>query len=220
MKRGGRPRNGVQDSDATITQRVRSLINEAHDGNVHEASKVTGVPSATLRALFNGKSVNPGLKTLRALGEPYGFEPGWFSDESTIATHPRLGIPIKFREQGPDGSFHLMRDIAIPWSTWPLPGVFWQLKAYIIGQPEGSRPLIGKLDPDNPTELIELEAKVAKFLLAPLLKQEKAFGAHLIPTFSHEVMEPEAINRMRLLGQFWQAALGSLLESTPEKANA
>ena len=193
-----------------VTKQVRLLVNHAHGGNVHEASNVTGVPAATVRALFNGRSANPGVNTLRALGEPYGLTPGWFSGEEPTRW-PRMGIDITIREKRKNGLYDDLRHLGIPWATWPMPGVFAQLKAHIESLPGPNRPIIGSLDPENPTEAIDVKGRIATFLFAPLIAEEDAFGGLLLPDSSHDNRDEGKLNRLRLLGLFWQDALAPYL---------
>src|ERR1700733_7360637 len=102
VKRMGRKAAEVVPATVLLTERVRALIDEAHSGNVHEASKVSGVPSATLRALYSGKNVNPELKTLEALARQYGVLPGWFTDPSAPGYVAPKGIDIVVRVMMPN----------------------------------------------------------------------------------------------------------------------
>lgn len=210
LARGGRPKGALEEAEAVVTKQVRLLVNHAHGGNVHEAANVTGVPAATVRALFNGRSSNPGVNTLKALGEPYGLTPGWFSGEEP-SRHPRMGIDITLRRKRVNGLYDDEGYMGIPWSTWPMPGVFSRLLAHVVNSPGPVRPIIGTLDPSNPTDAIDVKGEVAKFLFAPLLAQESAFGGKLIPESSHDNRDEMKLNRLRLLGLFWQDALGPIL---------
>lgn len=195
-------------SAALVTERVRLLIDQAHAGNVHEASKVSGVPSATLRALYSGKNVNPELKTLEALARPYEVSAGWFSEPSTLAFVPPTGISVVERVKMENGAYHNKRWLFIPWASWPLPGVYNQLLSYVVrAARHGKAPIIGhlKLDPDNPTDIYEVRAEVAKFLLAPLLSVE-SFAPQELPD-QRSPADPKLIRRMRMLGMLWQDAL-------------
>lgn len=209
--RGGRPKGPLAEPEAVVTKQVRLLVDLAHKGNVHEAANVTGVPAATLRALHSGRSANPGLNTLKALAEPYGLSPGWFSGEEPNRL-PWLGIDISFRVRQPDGTYFDKRHVGIPWSTWPLPGVFRRLIDHVVGLPGPERPIIGMLNPDNPTDAIDVKGRIAEFLLAPLLAEEAAFGIVLLPNGAHDNRNPATIQRMRLLGLFWQDALAPYLD--------
>ncbi len=213
MARGGRPKGPQGEAEAVVTKQVRLLVDHAHSGNVHEAANVTGVPAATLRALHSGRSANPGLNTLKALAEPYGLSPGWFSGEEP-ARWPRQGLDITFRVKQPDGTYFPQRHVGIPWNSWPLPGVFKQFKEHLEALPGPTRPLLGLLDPSNPTDQVEVRAAVARFLLAPLLAQEEAFGERLVPESSHEFRDADVIHRLRLLGLFWQDALTAVFQSS------
>lgn len=206
MRRVGRPREKVEPAEAQITKRVRELVDEVHGGNVLEASNVTGVPAATLRALYNGKSTNPGLKTLKALAEPYGLAPGWFAEEGTQFS-PRMGLDLALGVRQPDGNFFTQHRIGMPWSSWPMPGVFRRLQDYLVRQEGPERPVIGKVDPTDPMTRPDFDSAVGKFLLAPLLDLEGAFRVSLMPIHSRDIADPVKVQRMKALGQFWQDAL-------------
>jgi hypothetical protein len=189
------------------------LIDGAHAGNVHEASKVSGVPSATLRALYSGKNVNPELKTLEALGRQYGVLPGWFSDPATHSFSPPTGIDVIVR-------WSLLHKIVrpdewlfFPWASWPLPDVFNRLLAQVVSySPHGQHPLIAKLnlDPKSPTDIYEIRAAVALFLLAPLRDVELIAPQKLLE--HRGLLDSVMVRRLRLLGMFWQDALQGLLD--------
>jgi hypothetical protein len=123
------------------------LIDGAHAGNVHEASKVSRVPSATLRALYSGRNVNPELKTLEALAAPYGISPGWFSESDSPGFVPPTGIDVVVRVKMENGMYHDKHRLFIPWASWPLPDVYRRLLAQVIER--GSQhPIIAGLDLD------------------------------------------------------------------------
>lgn len=193
--------------------RVRELVDEAHGGNVLEASNVTGVPAATLRALYNGKSTNPGLKTLTSLAEPYGLTPGWFAEEGTQFS-PRMGLDLALGVRQPDGNFFTEHRVGIPWSSWPMPGVFRRLQDYLVGLEGRDRPIIGKLDPSNPMTRPDFDSAIGKFLLGPLLELENAFDLSLLPKHSRDTADSAKVQRLRSLGQFWQEALTGALSAT------
>ncbi len=212
MKRKGRPTVGVAASTALVTERVRHLIDGAHGGNVHEASKVSGVPSATLRALYSGRNVNPELRTLEALAGPYGISPGWFSDAEAVGWAPPIGINVVVRVLMENGNMHNKHWLFIPWASWPLPDVYNRLLQQVVGRGKKDRhPLIAdtKLDPQSPTDIYEVRAKVAEFLLAPFDKARL-----LVPELeqpSRVEVSPAMVRRMRALGIFWQDTLGEAL---------
>jgi hypothetical protein len=189
---------------------VRLLIDGAHNGNVHEASKVSGVPSATLRALYSGKNINPELKTLETLAQRYGVLPGWFSDPNALGFVPPTGMSLIVRERTKKGNLEDLGWLFIPWASWPLPGVYWRLHEYVTSLPlSAKRPIIGELDHENPTDAIEVRAKVAAFLLAPLESIESVFPTTLSERTNP--MDPAMIRRKRMLGIFWQDALRDIL---------
>jgi hypothetical protein len=92
-----------------------------------------------------------------------------------------------------------------------LPGIYKRLKDHVVALPGPDRPIIGKLNPDNPTDAIDVKWKVAEFLLAPLLSQEEEFGTVLLPEAAHDNSDQAMIRRMRSLGAFWQDSLVSFL---------
>lgn len=209
MKRTGRPAVGVAPATALITQRVRLLIDGAHIGNVHEASKVSGVPSATLRALYSGKNVNPELKTLETLARQYGVLPGWFSDPNPLGYVPPTGIDISLRVMMPNGERYQEGWLFIPWASWPLPDVFNRLVTNVVNwSPRGKHPIIEGLglDPTSPTDIYEVRAAIAKFLLAPLLSAQPIAKQKLPEQRTR--LDAVMVRRMRMLGMFWQDALG------------
>lgn len=211
--RTGRPKADVPEPVEIITRRVQQLVNEAHGGNVLEASNVSGVPAATLRALFNGKSLNPGRNTLNALREPYNLPPGWFDLEES-SHHPLHGYSFTLMKDRGDGEMYEADRFGIPWSSWPLPGVYKRLYAHVSALPRSDkRPIIGARDLENRTKESEARALVAEFLLSPLIEEEKAFKVKLVPEHPYEAREPAIVERLRLLGLFWQDALGPVIRS-------
>lgn len=209
-KLGGRPPKRLKPARELVTKRVRHLIDLAHDGNVHEASKVSGVPSATLRALYSGRNTNPELNTLEKLGRAYGFYAGWFTDPGAPETVPSGGLGFTVRVPDPRFGWRPIREIQIPWASWPLPDVVDKLSDYLLSLPRGpSRPIIGELGTE-PEQLTEMMAKVALFLLAPLDAAERLQGRE--PVGPGPFIDDEGlVRRMRQLGLFWQDSLRPLL---------
>lgn len=216
-KRGGRPAKPLKAAKALVTRRVRRLVDLAHDGNVHEASKVSGVPSATLRALYSGRNTNPGLRTLERLGEAYGFYPSWFTDPKAPEAVPLGGLSFTVRVPNPPHGMQVVREFTIPWASWPLPEVLRRLTQHLLSLPRSpERPIIGELG-DEPEHAEKVAALVATFLIGPLDVARKLTGAEqdgAFTAFDAEDTGAEAhVQRLRRLGRFWEVALSPLLES-------
>lgn len=214
-KRAGRPTKPLRPARDLVTRRIRHLIDLAHDGNVHEASKVSGVPSPTLRALYSGRNTNPELKTLEKLGRAYGCYAGWFTDPGAPESLPLGGLAFTVRVPNPPFGWKVVRTISIPWASWPLPDVFDKLSDYLLSLPRGpERPVIGELG-DEPEQVTEMMAKIALFLLAPLDEAERLQGRE--PEGPGPFIDDEGlVRRMQLLGLFWQQALHGVLGKVSE----
>jgi hypothetical protein len=209
-KRTGRPAKPLRPAVELVTKRIRHLIDLAHDGNVHEASKVSGVASPTLRALYSGRNTNPELKTLEKLGRAYGFYAGWFTDPGASESPPAGGLVFLVRVPHAPTGWRVIREITIPWASWPLPDVFDKLSDYLLTLPRGpERPIIGELG-DEPEQVTEMMAKIAMFLLAPLDESERLAGRELGGPLPFDVDEG-MVRRMRLLGMFWRDSLAPLI---------
>lgn len=208
--RAGRPAKPLRPAVKLVTRRIRHLIDLAHDGNVHEASKVSGVPSPTLRVLYSGRNTNPELKTLEKLGRAYGFYSGWFTDPDGSESIPTGGLAFMVRVPNPPYGWKPVREITIPWASWPLPEVVDKLSDYLLSLPRGpERPIIGELGAE-PEQKTEMMAKIALFLLAPLDESERLAGREPGGRGSF-FMDEGMVRRMRLLGLFWKDALEKLI---------
>jgi hypothetical protein len=204
--RVGRPRTSkLKPAKLRLTRQVRRLIDVAHDGNVHEASKVSGMAYATLRDLYTGRSTNPNVKTLEILGRKYGVYPGWFTDDTQPEEVP-LGGWVSY-VSGFDNKTDRgkVRGITIPFSAWPLPAIYERLCAAVEAMPRHpERPIIGATTDDA-----EISLRVTDFLLAPLLNAEKITGNEMILhdrlDKRHNRQEQEKwILRLRRLGILWE----------------
>jgi hypothetical protein len=203
----GRPRGPLPEARHLLTRRIRRLIDEAHLGNLREAASHTGLPYATLRDLYIGRTTSPGLRTLLVISEAYGTSLEWFTrDEASAA--PRLQI---VGELPPDPEFGRGREgrrIRIPLAAWPLARCFLELEKR-LGKlpPKNDRPILGAaVDQD------EIRRRLTAFLLAPLLEGQsegmiQVLGAE--PPFrgtrnpsSEE--EREWVELLRALGKFWE----------------
>ncbi len=213
VKRGRKPSGELAPGKELVTRRVRRLVDLAHDGNVHEASKVSGVPSPTLRALYSGRITNPGLKTLERLGRAYGFYPSWFTDPNASDELPIGGLSFTVRVQIPGGAMRPIREILIPWASWPLPDVYRRLERHLLSLPRGpDRPIIGELG-DEPDQQMEMAARIAQFLLAPVdSAAQLAVAEHVGLAAGWSAADTDdSIRVLRSIGLFWQQALQSIM---------
>lgn len=209
-KPGRKRTRPLKRAEALVTSRIRQLIDEAHAGNVHEASKVTGVPSPTLRALYAGNNVNPELNTLERLGRAYGFTAGWFTNPKESGVAPNEGLLFTVAEALPEYGITVPGEFVIPWASWPLPGVVDRFIDYIVALPPSTdRPIIKTL-----VELSEprkkTNAMIAAYLMAPLFAAESLEHKDVLRSFdtwSTNGRRAELIGSMKKLGLFWQDAL-------------
>ena len=213
--RVGRPRtNKLKPPKHRVTRQVRRLIDVAHDGNVHEASKASGIPYATIRDLYTGKSTNPNLKTLETLARAYGVFEGWFTDDKQQEEVPLGGWVSYVSPLTGDGTNERLREITIPFSAWPLPAVYERLCALLEAMPpDPGRPIIGAATHD-----MEISRRVTDYLLSPILNAEKITGNDMILHDRRENLskyskndEEKWILRMRRLGVFWEEMFSDIL---------
>lgn len=203
----GRPKAPLRPAKATVTRRVRLLVDQIHDSNLNEASEATGVPYATLRDLYNGRTTRPGEGTLTKLAQAYGFWPHWFTEEKEPDQLPQAGNVWNVRERSASGR-ERGRGIVVPYAAFPLPTVRRELLAAIAAQPaKPGRILVGEI-----TESHEIDLRVCEFLLGPLLSAEEA---GLIPPLAEIVpidrgrnaFSAEAIRLFSQLGRYWRSVL-------------
>lgn len=205
----GRPRRPLTEPSNPLTRRIRRLIDEAHLGNVREASAHAGLPYATLRDLYLGRTTSPGLGTLMALSTSYAVPLDWFTGTDTTA--PRLGIE---GELPPDPDFRRGRHgrrLHIPLAAWPLVRCFLRLERRLTAlPPRPDRPVLGAA-----TEPEEVRQRLTAFLLAPLLEAQgeglvTVLGADpAFPGGRRATAEEERawIAVLRDLGRFWEQTL-------------
>lgn len=217
-RRPGRPKAPLPPANHPLTRRVRHLVDEAHLGNLREAAGHTGVSYGTLRDLYRGRTIEPGLTTLAAVAQAYGLPVDWFLGDDGTA-EPVLAIETTLP---PDPEFRRGREgrrFRIPLAAWPLAGLVLDLERELQQRPAlASRPLIGPLrDP----ELVRQQIVV--FLIGPVLEAQRrglvtVFGADP-PWPGAERPSParrrEWIGTLRRLGEFWREVLADLL---PEAA--
>jgi hypothetical protein len=216
-KRVGRPRARLPRAKHLITHRIRWLVDNVHEGNLNEASRVTGIPYPTLRDLYVGRTTNPSLQTLETLRKPYTMSVEWFTNPKA-PERPLLGgivgylppLPGRPRREKWD-----RRDVVIPYTAWPMYEVFTLLFDWLDKQPSSpDRFIVGDADDREYTE------RLTTFLLRPYLEIERETGdvntilpampvvPQRIPTDEDE----EAwVRKMRTLGLMWQQAIPELL---------
>lgn len=213
----GRPKARLRPAKETLTKQVRFLIDQIHEGNIREASEASGLPYATLRDLYTGRTTNPVMKTLSQLGHSYGIMPDWFIAEPRRTAIPSSGVVVKVRETNSAGQLRV-RGILLPHAAWPLPWVFRKLEAQ-LDLPAPERPMLKSIDQQE-----ERAYLLAEFLLRPLTDAE-ALG--LIDPLPDIMVSPaqrgeaydRSVSRMRALGKFWREALASeLLHASNLKA--
>jgi hypothetical protein len=215
--RVGRPRAKSTATTNLLTRRVRRLVDVAHDGNVHEASKVSGLAYATLRDLYTGRSTNPSLRTIGKLSDTYGVFPGWFTDERQQEEVPTGGWATFVSSMEGETSPAKLREVVIPFSSWPLPIVYERLCTMLEEMPiRADRPIIGAV-----TDEKEISRLVTEHLLSPFLDAEKISGRELIfqGAFSDRTLTKAReiwIMRLRRVGLLWQDILEEALPKAPK----
>lgn len=221
-KRLGRPRNKLPKASAVITRRVRRLIDLAHEGNLNEASRVTGIPHPTLRDLYLGRTVNPSLQTLEALRKPYDIYLQWFTDPKQPEEVPRAGLVGLLPPNPPvRGRPSFYREVVIPYAAWPMYDVFTTLHTWLDQQARGpKRPIVGD------TMDKEFIQRLTSFLFGPLLAVEQEFGGSgAVPIATGLLIEedakPEAreqwVRTLRSLGKMWQLAIPAVLAQASKR---
>ncbi len=209
--RPGRPRGPLPDAAHPLTRRIRRLIDEAHLGNLREAASHTGLPYATVRDLYRGRTASPGLATVQTLAAAYGLPLDWFTGGTSGDAQPRFQIDGELLPDPEYGRGRRGRRIRIPLAAWPLARCFVRLEQRLTAlPPKPARPVLGAaVDP------AEVRQRLTAFLLGPLLDAQDAGllavqGAD--PPFrgggnpsAEEAREWIAV--LRALGRFWERAL-------------
>lgn len=205
--RVGRPKKQLSRAQDLFTRRFRALMHLAHEGNLGEASRATGVSYPTLRDLYVGRTVNPSFRTLEALADTYGVSLPWFRDAEEPEEVPVEGR-VGYLPPDPHSSAarpHL-REVVIPFAAWPMYRVFTVLERRLnLGTPRPDRPIVGEATGDA------LIFRLSTFLFQPLLSAEKAGVRHLLPAGAGGG-NPEWVRRLRALGAMWEVALAAMLE--------
>ena len=213
----GRPKAPLLPAAAVITRQARRLVDEAHLGNLREAAAHTGLPYGTLRDLYAGRSVSPGLVTLQRLADRYGLSLEWFTERGVDAPLTAVqGILPPDPEVGRGG----LRRIAIPLAAWSLARLLLVLEPYLRSLTPGpGRPILG-----GAVNHESCRQRLTEFLLAPLIEAHETGQLLLLgadPPF-RGTERPTAEQRriwlatLRRLGDFWSLALGELLGRAEE----
>lgn len=216
MSKRGRPRGDLPKASATITRRVRTLVDEAHGGNVNEAARATGLAYPTLRALYTGVTDNPALRTLEALAAPYGLELGWLTDAEAGEALPVRGLtgllpPHPSVPQQRGG----LRRVPIPFAAWPMYEVYRRIAAWLEAEaPSAGRPIVHEGTGDAFT------FRLTSYLLQPLLAAERIGEPDVIPfdTADEQPVVPDGpvgdhwVRQLRGLGEAWAVILEDVLD--------
>jgi hypothetical protein len=208
----GRPREKLKRTSVLFTNRFRRLIDIAHDGNIREASRATGLPYPTLRDLYSGRNANPSLNTLRALADTYKVYEQWFLDEKQGDQIP-LGGWVAYLPAF-DGSIERrkIRETIIPFAAWSMKSVAERLDSVLEAvPPTPKRPIVG----DSRDEK-EFNLKLSTFLFQSILDAERAIGRELAPNYAvapYPEMDDQWISRLKLLGLYWESIVDELIES-------
>jgi len=226
----GRPKK-LRKPKTLLTRRVRRLINLAHDGNIQEASEVTGLPYATLRDLYSGRTTNPRVNTLKLLAHSYGFAEPWFLQEDLGEVVPFAArtcyLPADAFWAGPEDDKVLeqsefLREVQIPYVAWPLAEEYTVLRDYLLSfLPSIDRPIVSDVSNDS---FADFDLRLSKFLLGPLVAAAR--DAHergalqVIPLGPPRTPEEQErmLKPLRALGRFWELAIPDLLARAREYA--
>jgi transcriptional regulator with XRE-family HTH domain len=206
----GRPRGPLPEARHLVTRRIRRLIDEAHLGNLREAAAHTGLPYATLRDLYSGRTTSPGLNTLVLIADTYGTSLEWFTRDDPGAA-PRLLIEGQLPPDPEYGRGREGRHIRIPLAAWSFARCFLELERTLTKLPPGTdRPIIGSaVDPD------EVRRRLTAFLLGPILDAQREGMVRILgaePPFrgtrnTTEEEDRDWVELLRALGKFWELCM-------------
>lgn len=216
-KRVGRPRARLPKARHLVTHRIRWLVDNVHEGNLNEASRVTGIPYPTLRDLYVGRTTNPSLQTLETLRKPYTMGVEWFTNPKAPEKAMPGGIvgylpPLLGRARRGEWD---RREVVIPYTAWPMYEVFTLLFDWLDKQESSpDRPIVGAANDRDFTE------RLTTFLLGPYLALERETG-DVNTILPHMPVKPQRmptdedeeawVRKMRTLGLMWQQAIPELL---------
>ncbi len=226
----GRPKK-LRKPKTLLTRRVRRLIDLAHDGNLQEASDATGLPYATLRDLYSGRTTNPRVNTLKRLARSYGFSEPWFLQEDQTDVVPfgvrTCYLPADAWSAGPQDEKLLalrgfVREVQIPYVAWPLAEIYTVLRDYLMSfLPSMGRPIVGDESNDS---LVDFDVRLSTFLLGPLVaaagEAQERSAAQALPLGPPTTPEEQErrLKPLRALGRFWELAIPDLLARAREYA--
>ncbi len=212
MRHPGRPKAPLPPSSSPLTERVRLLVDQAHGGNIREASRFSALPYGTLRDLYRGAVTDPSLHTVVRLASAYTLDASWLLGGGSAADLPRIvhlgllppdpDLPLSNREG---------REIAIPYTAGAMYRVFSLLLDYLESLPPArDRPILG-----GAREEAECKRRLTTFLLAPLLSAQD-LGEQVVqatPPYARRarVSQDEWVGRLEALGRLWELALPDLL---------
>jgi len=199
-----------------VTGRIRHLVDVAHSGNVADACRLTMVSYPTLSSLYLGSSVGPNLRTLEAIGTPYGLDAGWFVDEAGPSTIPVLG-KVSFAPPDPKDrkAKRSLREVLIPFAAWSMFDLFRRLETRLGDlAPTPQRPIVGEARADA------FNFRLTTFLLQPLLNAER-LGLARIPTAvdtaggerAASPVDAQWVAGLRAVGEMWEVVLQPWLSS-------
>lgn len=195
---------------------MRALVDRVHEGNIREASLLTGLAYPTIRDLYVGSTANPSIETLERLRRPYGVEFAWFTDPELPDQQPREGcrglVPPK---PGSGARQRALREVLVPFGAWPMYVVMDRLEQRLRSMAAGpERPIVGEASGDA------LTFRLTTFLLQPLLAAEKIGADSVVLTLTEYMacssdrqygLRRSWIARLRTLGETWQAVLQEFL---------
>ena len=203
-RRVPRPKLKAPPAQALLTRRVRKLIDLAYGGNVRLASMATGLPYATLRDLYTGRTLNPGIATLQVLAARHGFSEQWFLRTDQGEELPMGGWVVLLPPPGRPDALEPARESFIPHAAWPLVGVYRELGEYLESLPPApSRPILG-----GATAELAIHLRLTRFLFGPLLVAE-AQGEQRMHSGTWD--NEQWLTTLKALGTLWELAIPDLL---------
>lgn len=215
QQRPGRPRQPLPEPTHQLTKRVRLLIDRAHDGNLSDSSRLTGISYPVLRDLYVGRATGPSLRTLDALKSPYGVDLRWLTEEGApdaIATLGWVGV-VPPAPGGDSAASRELREVLVPFRAWPMYELLAITERRLREQAPGpGRPIVGEATGDA------FAFRLTTFLLQPLLAAEKLGSSRSILTaarYKDEATPADERQRwlaaLRHLGGLWSAILPASL---------
>jgi hypothetical protein len=164
----------------------------------------TGLPYATLRDLYTGRTLNPGIATLQVLAARHGFSEQWFLRTDQGEELPMGGWVVFLPPPGRPDDLKPARESFIPHAAWPLVGVYRELGEYLESLPPApSRPILGDV-----TAEMAMHLRLTRFLFAPLLDAE---GQGEPPMDSDTCDTEQWLTTLQALGRLWEHAIPDLL---------